>query len=718
MSIINYNLKFMKKKPKIKILRDMRNLLLFILLSASSVWGRDTFSQEVRLTLEMKNVTLEQVFERIRQQSQFEFVYNSDIVDVRQMVSVSSRNGTIEEILNDILESKFIYTIKDRYVLIRIKETNVPQKQLELEEIKGEVLDTNGEPLPGVTVVVKGSSKGVTTDENGKFTLLIVKGMTPTLRFTFVGMAPVEVVWTKDIRTVVMKEDVTMLEEATVTTGYQVINRQRMTGAVESVTAKDIENKGYASVGDVLRGTLAGVSTRNISGKPGVYPEIRVRGLNSLYGDMNPIWVVDGVPFAGNLNDIDPEDIESITVLKDAAATAIYGSQAANGVIVVTRKRGKEGDATIRVTSNFSIDVAPRNKMDLMNSQEKIAFERSIYEDFPNQICGGRVFNLLKWADIGKITHEEAEAEISRLSKINTDWYDVIFQTALSHNHSITLSGGNEKNRYYASLNYRRTEGVVPTNVFTNWGGSFRYTHQFNKRVGINFDLSSTMRKDKDSDTSVNPLRYATYANPYERPYNDDGSLAYDRSYTSELSTLKDGYKYDLNILDEMRRNTSTTSAVDNMISLELNIDILPGLRLSSQGTVFNNTSNVERILDPGSYENKKSAWINSGYSELPDKLNNGTLAETDGRSQGWTWRNNIEWKKEIKDKHFVNLYLGHEVSERKSRSNYTMYPEYDPEKGLVGVPNVDGLDNVKNMIQRMIEGLSEYQNRSVSFFM
>lgn len=695
----------------------MRNLLLFILLSASSVWGRDTFSQEVRLTLEMKNVTLEQVFERIRQQSQFEFVYNSDVVDVKQMVSVSSRNGTIEEILNDILESKFIYTIKDRYVLIRIKETNVPQKQLELEEIKGEVLDTNGEPLPGVTVVVKGSSKGVTTDENGKFTLLIVKGMTPTLRFTFVGMAPVEVVWTKDIRTVVMKEDVTMLEEATVTTGYQVINRQRMTGAVESVTAKDIENKGYASVGDVLRGTLAGVSTRNISGKPGVYPEIRVRGLNSLYGDMNPIWVVDGVPFAGNLNDIDPEDIESITVLKDAAATAIYGSQAANGVIVVTRKRGKEGDATIRVTSNFSIDVAPRNKMDLMNSQEKIAFERSIYEDFPNQICGGRVFNLLKWADVGKITHEEAEAEISRLSKINTDWYDVIFQTALSHNHSITLSGGNEKNRYYASLNYRRTEGVVPTNVFTNWGGSFRYTHQFNKRVGINFDLSSTMRKDKDSDTSVNPLRYATYANPYERPYNDDGSLAYDRSYTSELSTLKDGYKYDLNILDEMRRNTSTTSAVDNMISLELNIDILPGLRLSSQGTVFNNTSNVERILDPGSYENKKSAWINSGYSELPDELNNGTLSETDGRSQGWTWRNNIEWKKEFNEKHFVNLYLGHEVSERKSRSNYTMYPEYDPEKGLVGVPNVDGLDNVKNMIQRMIEGLSEYQNRSVSFF-
>ena len=149
-------------------------------------------------------------------------------------------------------------------------------------------------------------------------------------------------------------------------------------------------------MGDVLRGAVAGVSTRNTSGKPGVYPEIRVRGLNSLYGDMNPIGVVDGVPFAGNLNDIDPEEIESVTVLKDAAATAIYGSQAANGVIVVKRKRGKEGKASIRIASNFSIEVAPENKMDLMNSEKKIAFERSIYEDFPNLNSGRRVFSLLK----------------------------------------------------------------------------------------------------------------------------------------------------------------------------------------------------------------------------------------------------------------------------------------------------------------------------------
>lgn len=155
-----------------------------------------------------------------------------------------------------------------------------------------------------------------------------------------------------DTLQITLKENVAEVEEVVVT-GYQTINKTRMTGAVEVVTAKDIANKGYVSVGDVLRGSLAGVSTRNTSGKLGALPEIRIRGLNSLYGDMDPTWIVDGVPFEGDLNDLIPEDIESITVLKDAAATAIYGSQAANGVIVVKRKQGREGMPMIRVTSSF-----------------------------------------------------------------------------------------------------------------------------------------------------------------------------------------------------------------------------------------------------------------------------------------------------------------------------------------------------------------------------
>ena len=707
----------MEKKCKIKIRGQLRSVFLLLLLSVLSIYGKDVCSQEKRLTLEMKNVTLGAILEKICQQQDVEFVYNTSVVDVSERMSVSMKNSTLKEILDVILGKKYSYTIQGRYVLVRKKEEKEKSENSAYVELKGKVKDENGSPLPGVSVVLKGTSTGVATDVNGDFKLVVLKSVVPMLTFSFIGMQPVEVEWTKEKKELVMHEDATMLEEATVTTGYQTIDKKRMTGAVDVITAKEIENKGYAAIGDILRGAMAGVSTRNTSGKPGSLPEIRIRGLNSLYGSMDPMWIVDGTPFYGSLNDIEPEDIESITVLKDAAATAIYGSQAANGVIVIKRKRGQEGKGSIRISSNFSIDAAPKNKLDLMNSKEKIAFERSIYEDFPNLTSGGRVITLLRNADIGKITREEAEAEIERLSKINTNWYDVIFQTAFSQNHSISLSGGSEKSQYYGSMSYRRTEGVVPSNIYENWSGILRLSHKFNKFLSIDFDISSTVRNDKDSEMSVNPLRYATYANPYERPYDEEGNLDYDRSYTSELSSLKDGYKYDFNILDEMKRNTSTTKSTDNNISLELKFQILKNLKFSTRGSIFNNAHQTHIILDPGSYTSKLNSWLLGVYSELPDELNKGSLSVSNSRSQGWTWRNNIEFQEMFKEKHFVSVYIGHEVSEYKGNSNFLKYPEYDPEKGLIGIPEMDGIEDIKAKILNLLNGFSESQNRSVSFF-
>ena len=707
----------MEKKRKIKIRGQLHGVFLLILLSISVFHANEAYAQEKRYTLEMENATLGQIFEKICQQQNVEFVYKTDVVDVSERMSVSLQNRTLKEMLDVILAKKYSYTIQGRYVLIRKVDEKGNQETVVYVELKGVVKDENGEPLPGVSIVLKGTTIGVTTDVNGTFKLLAPKNVTPVLKFSFIGMQAVECEWSKEKKELVMHEDATALEEVTVTTGYQTIERKRMTGAVDVITAREIENKGYASVGDVLRGAMAGVSTRNISGKPGVLPEIRIRGLNSLYGSMQPMWIVDGTPFYGSLNDIEPEDIESITVLKDAAATAIYGSQAANGVIVIKRKRGQEGSGSIRITSNFSMDEAPKNKLDLMNSEEKIAFERSVYEDFPNFTSGGRVITLLRNADIGKISREEAEAEIERLSKINTNWYDEIFRTAFSQNHAVALSGGSEKSQYYASLSYRRTEGVVPSNVYSNWSGVLRLSYQFNPFLGVNFDMSSAVRNDKDSEMSVSPLRYATYANPYERPYDDEGNLEYDRSYTSELSSLKDGYKYDFNILDEMKRNTSTQKSTDNNISLELNFQIMKNLKFTTRGSVFNNSHETRTIWEPGSYSSKVNNWIARVYTELPDELNNGGLAESNSRSQGWTWRNNIEFKDGFGEKHFVSLYFGHEVSEYKSNSNYVKYPEYDPEKGLIGVPELDGVLSVNSMVMNLLDGVSESKSRSVSFF-
>ena len=707
----------MKKKCKVKIRGHLHGVFLLIFFFVLSICGKEAFSQEKRLTLEEENETLGQILEKICEKQNVEFVYNTDVVDVNERMSVSMQNSTLKEVLEVVLGKKYSYTIQGRYVMVRKKDPRGDEERGVFVELKGVVKDESGEPLPGVSVTLIGTTVGTATDVKGKFTLVVLKSSLPILKFSFIGMQTVEVKWTSDKKEVVLHEDVAIMEEVTVTTGYQTIEKKRMTGAVDVVTAREIENKGYSSVGDVLRGAMAGVSTRNVSGKPGTLPEIRIRGLNSLYGSMEPMWIVDGAPFYGSLNDIEPEDIESITVLKDAAATAIYGSQAANGVIVIKRKRGEVGKASIRIASNFSIETAPKSNLDLMNSEEKIAFERSIYEDFPNLTSGGRVITLLRNADVGKITWEKAEAEIERLSKINTDWFDVIFDTAFSQNHSIALSGGTGENRYYASLSYRRTEGIVPTNIYENWGGSLRLTQKFNSWLQINFDISSTIRTDKDSEMSVNPLRYATYANPYERPYDEEGNLEYDRSYTSELSSLKDGYKYDFNILDEMKRNKSTKKSLDNSISLELDFQLLKNLKLSTRGSFFNNAHETRTIWDPGSYTAKLASWLSGVYSELPDELNKGSLAESNSRSQGWTWRNNLEFRQAFQEKHFLSVYFGHEVSEYKSNSNYVEYPEYDPEKGLIGVPDVDGVEDVRKKILDLLDGLSEYQNRSVSFF-
>lgn len=332
----------MEKNCELKIRGRLHGVFLFILLFVSGIYGNNVYSQEKRLTIEMKEATLGEILEKICQLQNVEFVYNTDIVDVKEKMSVSMHNSTLKEVLDVVLGKKYSFNIQGRYIMVRKKDQKGNEETPVYVELKGKVKDEQGNPLPGVSIVVKGTNIGVATDVNGEFKLVVLKSIAPVLKFSFIGMQPVEMEWTKEKKEVILSEDVAMMEEVTVTTGYQTIEKKRMTGAVDVVTAKEIENKGYASVGDVLRGAMAGVSTRNVSGKPGTLPEIRIRGLNSLYGSMEPMWIVDGAPFYGSLNDIEPEDIESITVLKDAAATAIYGSQAANGVIVIKRKRGQE----------------------------------------------------------------------------------------------------------------------------------------------------------------------------------------------------------------------------------------------------------------------------------------------------------------------------------------------------------------------------------------
>ena len=715
----------------------MRNLLLVILISASSVWASDSYSQNTQLKLSATEGTIESIFNQISKQSRLEFFYNTNILNAKEKVSLSIKQGTLDEILKEILGERYSYTIKDRYVLITKNKTESAE-QNEVVVVKGVVRDMKGNVLPGVSVVLKGTTIGVSTDVNGEFSLKIPAQENINLVFSFIGMKNKEVTWNgQALLKVDMEEDIAEMEEVVVT-GYQEIKKTRMTGAVEVVTAKDIANKGFTSIEDVLKGTLAGVTTMSITGRPGAQAQIRIRGINSLTGNTDPIWIIDGMPLQGDLPEVglgasdlqntvltsgignlSPDDIESITILKDAAATAIYGSRAANGVIVVKTKRGIVGQSYINVQASYSFDEAPKSKLEMMNTQEKVAFETGLYNDFPHVSIDGRIFSLLRDADMGKIAPADAQAELERLSKINTNWYDEIFKLAHTQNYIVSLSGGSEKTQYYFSMNYMNQGGVMPNNEYSKFGASLKLTHDFNKHLRIYGDIYANIRDDRTTASIVDPLEYATFANPYERPYDENGNYEYDRSYYADLSKVKEGYMYDFNVLKDLNENTSKTHYISNQVNLKLEYRILEELMFSTSGTFSNTSSHSRSALNPGSFSSKYNSWIKSIYPEreITDNLNNGSLDENTSRNMSYTWRNQLEYARNFKEEHFVTAVVGQEMSDSKSRSFGYYSPEYDPMYGLIGFPDLSGILASKLSMTNLMS-TSEEQDRSVSFFL
>ena len=721
-----------------KIVLMMKFYLVFTFLGVLNVIAGSAYSQE-NLKLNLKEVSLMTLFREIQKQTGIDFVYNEEQCRDFGKVSVEISDGMVEQLLQQVFDSsKLTYRFENGVIMIKALDEMRPQEQK--VQISGSVVDTKGQPLPGVTILLKGTTVGCVTDSEGNFRLELPMRENIVLSFSFVGMKTIEVAYSgqKEMK-VVLEEEITEMEQVNViSTGYYDIDKSKMTGAVEVVTAREIAGKGYTSIDEVLRGTLAGVSVMNVSGRPGAQAQIRIRGVNSLTGNMEPMWIVDGMPMRGNLptsvgvgatdlentvltsgiGNISPDDVESITILKDAAAAAIYGSRAANGVIVIKTKRGRVGKSYINVQSSFAISEAPKNRLEMMNSEEKIAFERSLYEDFPNATLRGRASLLYKGIDEGTISRADAMAELENMRQINTDWFDEIFRVALNHKHVVTLSGGSETTQFYSSINYSNEQGVIPNNDYKHFGATLKLTHDFNRNLRILFDVSSSLRTEKSSASAVNPLYYATFANPYERPYDENGNYAYDYSYEPELSKVKDGYMYDFNMLKDLRENTAKTKYGSNQVNLQLEWKLFEGFMYSLAGTVSNTSSYTRKEIAPGSYTSKVKSWILDLYSEneIPDNLNLGALQENTSRSFGWTVRNQIKYARELKEDHFVNIVVGHEVSAVESNSFMQYSPQYDVDKGLIGYPNLDGVNAGDLDLDRLHE-TSKGQDRSVSVF-
>lgn len=710
--------------------------------------------QNVKLNLSFVNADFKTVMNEIKKQSSYDFVYNADEINDNFKVTVNLKDATLEQALNACLAKQNIdYVIKDRIIVLQrkkaalntaVQQTPAVQKSPQVN-LKGRVVDVKGTPVAGVAVVLKDVGLGTSTDANGNFQLSVPRFPKIELLFTCIGMTPQEFVVTdenRDIR-VVMKESAEMVQEVIVT-GMEVIKRDQMTGSASVLTSKDMQMQGITSLDRILEGKIAGLNSTTVSGAPGSRAQITIRGENNLNGNTEPLWIVDGLPMmsgvpkttTGNytgtimqdgVGNIMPEDIESISILKDASASAIYGAKAANGVIVITTKRGFESEPQISYTGTYENALAPSVNMGFMNSAEKLRYETSLVDNFgiSYSSLAGRGGYLSQRRYDGFITEADYQRQYNELANTNTDWFKTIFRNSQSHSHNVTVRGGTKKAAYYTSINFQQKNGVLQSNQYSNAGVSFKLDYKPVKGLVLAFNLAANTRSNQDHASSIDPFKYAVFANPYEKPYNADGSYSSDHSYLASNYTTEtpSGYIYDnFNILREMRQNRATQRGVDADFTFDISYEVIPGLKLQSimrKGVSYDQNKTT---ISPGTYTSLNLETLaKAAYPDqtlLPSEYNNGELTQGGGYNNNWSIRNQIDYNLQLKSGHELNFLVASETTSKDYESSYFVAPSFSPDFHILGMPSFNNsvdYERMRNTLGRMFSSTGGL-DRTVSF--
>ncbi|WP_210463951.1 SusC/RagA family TonB-linked outer membrane protein [Rufibacter roseolus] len=384
--------------------------------------------------------------------------------------------------------------------------------------ISGRVVSAaDGLALPGVSVVVKGTTIGASTDVEGRYQISVTGS--PTLVFTFIGFSPrEEIVGTRSIIDVRLADDAKALQEVVVTS-YTTQNKREVTGSIATVKANEIASYPLGSFDQALQGKAPGILVQANSGQPGAAANVLIRGTGSLLGSNQPLYILDGVEIsASDFATLNPADFESLNILKDASSTAPYGSRGANGVIVITSKRGKVGTTRINYDVQYGLSKAPENRLRVMNTQEKLDYELS-------------QGNPYEWTD----------EDLARLRQINTNWEDVFFQTGKTSSHTLSASGGAGKTTYFLSGSIFDQTGTVRTTGLKRYTGRANVTSEAGN---FQFGLNSTFGVSKFSGTSeantgiAAPLNAVRWSNPYETPYDEEGN--YTEIYSGQPNALQE----------------------------------------------------------------------------------------------------------------------------------------------------------------------------------
>lgn len=572
-------------------------------------------------------------------------------------------------------------------------------------QVQGVVISSEDNmPLIGASVYIKaedlskdGNSPtitGVITDIDGKFNISVPEGVT-RLFCSYVGheVQELKLVPGKDQYEITLFPSAQMLD-AVVVTGYQTVERRKLTAAVGKLNISDETIGAVKSIDQALAGQIAGLSVTSTSGAPGAPAKIRIRGTSSLNGTQDPLWVLDGIPLEGTdvpqsnvLNDVsniqqssiaglNPADIENITVLKDAAATAIYGARAANGVIVITTKKGKVGKPVINFSSKFTyMPTLSTNRLNMLNSQEKVDLElellRSNFAYGDNKggvskiISGYGLTDAYKKGGWSALT-PEAQTDISRLRNTETDWGDILFRDAFNQEYSLSLSGGNERVTYYTSIGYYQENGNVKGVGLDRLNIVAKTSYKVNRMLKFGVSLFVNRRNNKtyltDTYGLVNPVYYSRKANPYYQPFDVNGNYVYDFDVQNNSDT-----DLGFNIFEE-RKNTSneeTINALSSIFDAELRFN--DKLKFTTQLGLQLDKASKEQIADKESFSMRiirknSKYWDSASQSNkyfIPD---GGVHKAYENTNSQITWKAMGEYRDSFNDIHELEVMVGTEL--------------------------------------------------------
>ncbi|MFT3738119.1 MAG: TonB-dependent receptor [Breznakibacter sp.] len=603
-------------------------MFILLLLFAPTLSAANVQNATVKFSL--RNATVMKVLQAIESQTDFLFVYDKNEVDVDRTVDMTAGNKTVENMLTEMFAgTNVVYHVKGVSIVLAVQGQSQQTKGI---PVSGTVTDDQGMGLPGVTIIIKGTSIGVITDMNGNYKVADAPS-NGTLVFSSIGFASQEIpISGKSVINVGMKEESIGLNEV-VAIGYGTAKRKDLTGSVSTVDLEQLKDIPATSALQSIAGRMAGVNVTVTEGSPDAEIKIRVRGGSSITQDNSPLYIVDGFQVK-SINDIPPGDIESIDVLKDASSTAIYGSQGANGVILVTTKSGREGKSEISFNSYIGFKKV-YNLTDVLSPYEFVYYQREL--DPGASVTGTAFFgNYGTWEDL----------DIYK-SKKGTDWQDELFgHTGLQQNYNISLSGGDKSLRYNLSYTRDDEDFIMLNSEYKRDNVNLRLTKEFGKKLTIDFSSRTTNTNvSGPSVSSGKKLRDAIkYAPVFSLSYVPLDAIGSDEDVTSAetLSALNDPI---YNTVNEYKEQYQFSS----VFNVGLTWKIMKGLSYSSKGSYGYRKDQTDNIW----LKNTGQASSNGGQP---------VAERTFYLGDSWSFQNTLNYNFNVDDVHDFKLLAGQEI--------------------------------------------------------